>query len=136
MALDKSHAYTLLRGNRTNCTVHQLHRLRDNINAPRNISFAGSTCQSDAERGGLIHWLLFADDFSIADIANWCWARTYKWSGVSIEGLTNLRRWLDTMKARPACRRGLDVPVKLKNLMHDEKAAKKFAENAQKTLQT
>ena len=25
-------------------------------------------------------WL--ADDFSIADIANWCWVRTYKWSGV------------------------------------------------------
>ena len=25
-------------------------------------------------------WL--ADDFSIADIANWCWVRTYRWSGV------------------------------------------------------
>jgi glutathione S-transferase len=85
-------------------------------------------------RLGESEWL--ADDFSIADIANWCWARTYKWSGVSIEGLGNLRRWLDTMKARPACRRGLDVPVPLRNLIHDEKAAKKFAENAQKTLQT
>ncbi|MCI0749292.1 MAG: glutathione S-transferase N-terminal domain-containing protein, partial [Nevskiales bacterium] len=35
-----------------------------------------------------------ASDYSIADIANWCWVRTYKWSGVSIEGLEHLRRWL------------------------------------------
>jgi len=35
-------------------------------------------------------WL--AGDYSIADIANWCWVRTYKWSGVSIEGLPHLRR--------------------------------------------
>jgi len=30
-------------------------------------------------------WL--AGDFSIADVANWCWVRTYKWSGISIDGL-------------------------------------------------
>jgi hypothetical protein len=48
----------------------------------------------------------------------------------------NLRRWLDAMKARPACRRGLDVPIPLKSLIHDDKAAKQFAENARKTLQT
>ena len=27
-------------------------------------------------------------EFSIADIANWCWVRTYKWSGAPVEGLT------------------------------------------------
>ena len=31
-------------------------------------------------RLGESEWL--GDDFSIADIANWCWVRTYKWSGV------------------------------------------------------
>lgn len=31
-------------------------------------------------------WL--ADDYSIADIANWCWVRTHKWSGVSIGALS------------------------------------------------
>ena len=46
-----------------------------------------------------------AGDYSIADIANWCWVRTHKWSGVSVEGLPHLQRWLDAMKARPACRR-------------------------------
>ena len=55
-------------------------------------------------------WL--AGDFSIADIANWAWVRTYEWSGVSIEGRDNVRRWNDTLAARPACQRGVEVPEK------------------------
>jgi glutathione S-transferase len=78
-------------------------------------------------------WL--GDDFSIADIANWCWVRTYKWSGVSIEGLPGVRRWLDAMKERPACRRGIEVPVVVPNLLKDEKGAEAFARNAEKILQ-
>ncbi len=80
-------------------------------------------------------WLA-AGEFTIADIANWCWVKTYKWSGVSIEGLPNLKRWLDTIRARPGCGAGLEVPHKVKNLVKDEEAAKKFAENARKSLQT
>lgn len=53
-------------------------------------------------------WL--AGDYSIADIANWCWARSYAWSGVSIDGLDHLQRWIRTMDARPACQAGLKVP--------------------------
>lgn len=79
-------------------------------------------------------WL--ADEYSIADIANWCWVRTYKWSGVSLDGLTNVRRWLDAMKERPACRKGVEVPVKIDSLLKDEKAAKEFTDNARKQLQT
>jgi GST-like protein len=52
-----------------------------------------------------------AGDYSIADIANWSWVRGYKWSGVGIEGLDHLRRWLDTIAARPAVDRGKDIPV-------------------------
>ncbi|MGE0821270.1 MAG: glutathione S-transferase family protein [Candidatus Binatia bacterium] len=84
-------------------------------------------------RLGESEWL--ADEYSIADIANWCWVRTYKWSGVPIDGLTHLRRWLDAMKERPACRRGVEVPVKLPSMINDEKAAQEFAENARKSLQ-
>ncbi len=84
-------------------------------------------------RLGESEWL--ADDYSIADIANWCWVRTYKWSGVSIDGLANLRRWLDAMRERPACQRGVEVPYRLQNMEKDEKAAKEFAENARKMVQ-
>ena len=84
-------------------------------------------------RLGESEWL--ADAYSIADIANWCWVRTYKWSGVSIDGLVNLRRWLDAMKERPACRRGVEVPFKIASIVDDAKAAEQFAANARKTLQ-
>jgi GSH-dependent disulfide-bond oxidoreductase len=54
-----------------------------------------------------------AGDYSIADIANWCWAKTYFWSGVEIDELNHLQRWLDQVGARPAAQRGADVPGKL-----------------------
>ena len=78
-------------------------------------------------------WL--ADDFSIADIANWCWVRTYKWSGVSRDGLPHLKRWMDTMKARPALRRGVEVPARIPNVEKDEAANEAFVKNAQKMVQ-
>src|SRR5262245_47894601 len=84
-------------------------------------------------RLGESEWL--GDDFSLADIANWCWVRTYKWSGVSIDGLVHLRRWLDAMKDRPACRRGVEVPAAVPSIVEDEKAAKAFAERARNMLQ-
>ena len=40
--------------------------------------------------GHLENKAYLVDDYSIADMANWCWVRTYEWSGVSIEGLDNL----------------------------------------------
>ena len=51
-----------------------------------------------------------AGDYSIADIANFCWARIHEWPGVSIDGLTHLQRWLDLIAARPAVQRGLLIP--------------------------
>lgn len=78
-------------------------------------------------------WL--ADDYSIADIANWCWVRTYKWSGVSVEGLDNLDRWLMVMRDQPGMGKGLEVPFSLGNLLEDEEEAKEFAKSAQTMLQ-
>jgi len=50
------------------------------------------------------------DNYSIADIANWSWVRIYKWSGVDVEGLDNLIRWIDLMASRPACAKGVEIP--------------------------
>ena len=83
-------------------------------------------------RLGESEWL--GDDYSIADIANWCWVRTYKWSGVSREGLDNLDRWLDAMKAKPGLQKGVTVPVSVDSLLEDDKAAKEFADNARTIL--
>ncbi|PWK44882.1 glutathione S-transferase family protein [Pseudomonas sp. OV226] len=51
-----------------------------------------------------------AGEYSIADIATFPWVRGYEWSGVSVDGLTALQRWMATMEARPAVQRGLQVP--------------------------
>ncbi len=45
-----------------------------------------------------------AGEYSIADIATWPWVRLYKMSQVSIEGMSNLKRWLEAMDAREACK--------------------------------
>ncbi len=73
-----------------------------------------------------------AGDYSIADIANWCWVHTYKWSGIDVEDLPNLKRWISAISIREAVKRGLDVPVPSKELK--AKAESKAAET-QKILQ-
>ncbi len=73
-------------------------------------------------------WL--AGDYSIADIANWAWVRTHKWSGASVEGLEHLNRWSAALYARPACVKGIEVPFKLPNLGEDKKSADDFVKGA------
>ena len=51
-----------------------------------------------------------AGDYSIADIANWCWARSHEWPGIDIGGLDHLKRWLEAIAARPATQAGVAVP--------------------------
>lgn len=51
-----------------------------------------------------------AGDYSIADIATYPWVRIHDWSGVSVDGLPHLQRWMDALAARPAVQRGLQVP--------------------------
>ncbi len=49
-------------------------------------------------------------DYSIADIATFPWVRGHEWSGVSVQGLPALQRWMAALEARPAVQRGLQVP--------------------------
>jgi glutathione S-transferase/GST-like protein len=51
-----------------------------------------------------------AGDYSIADIANFAWARIHEWPGVDISGLDHLQRWMDAIAARPAVQRGVQIP--------------------------
>ncbi|HEY6131020.1 MAG TPA: glutathione S-transferase N-terminal domain-containing protein [Halioglobus sp.] len=73
-----------------------------------------------------------AGDYSIADMANWAWVRTHNWSGVSIEGLGNLSRWLGAIAGRPGAQRGVKVPVDIAELMDAkrEEDAAAFSKNA------
>lgn len=86
--------------------------------APQKIPYAIERYQKESRR--LLEVLdrrlgeaeFLAGHYSIADIANYCWAATHKWSGVHIDDLEHLQRWLGAIGARPAVVAGKAVPPK------------------------
>ena len=64
------------------------------------------------------------DSYSIADIANWCWVSTHEWSGVSIDGLNHLQRWVERIAERPAVIRGREIPRSVDKRIVKKHAAK------------
>ena len=84
--------------------------------APEQIPFAIDRYQRECRRlfevlnTQLAEHDYLAGDYSIADIANWSWVHTYPWSGVEIDGLDHLQRWLAAIGERPAVQRGRLVP--------------------------
>jgi GST-like protein len=52
-------------------------------------------------------WL--AGEYSLADMAVFPWIRPHNWQGQDLDEFPGLRRWYDTVAARPAVQRGLAV---------------------------
>jgi GST-like protein len=69
-------------------------------------------------------------EYSIADISLWSWVAGYEWSGVNIDGLPQLARWLDLIAARPAVVKGRTVPPRADSGDKD----KQTVESARKML--
>jgi GST-like protein len=51
-----------------------------------------------------------ADEYSIADIANFTWVSVLPFFNIPLDKTPNLRRWHEAIAARPAVQRGLKVP--------------------------
>ena len=51
-----------------------------------------------------------AGDYSIADIALFPWAARFEWQQIDLANYPNVKRWFDTLSARPAVQRGMKVP--------------------------
>ena len=85
--------------------------------APEKIPYAIERYQREVrrlfevmERQLAGHEYIAGDEYSIADIALWSWIAGYSWSGVSVEGLPQLTRWMNLVGARPAAQKGRNIP--------------------------
>lgn len=48
-------------------------------------------------------------DYSIADMAIYPWTARYEWQGVALEEFANVKRWFDTVSARPAVAEAMGI---------------------------
>ena len=56
-----------------------------------------------------------AGEYSIADMASFPWVTAYKRYEVDLDSFKNVRRWFDSIKSRPAVRKGMDVGKENRN---------------------
>lgn len=84
--------------------------------APEKIDYAITRYQREVRRlyevldRHLAGERFLAGEYSIADMAHYPWVFSHDWSGVGLEGLMNLQRWLREVGDRPAVQRGMAVP--------------------------
>ena len=91
----------------------QTHHFR--IYAPEKIPYAIARYTNEANRlYGVLNKRLadrefVAGEYSIADMAIAPWANLWERQGQNIEDFPHVKRWLETVLARPAVQRGVDV---------------------------
>ena len=105
----------------------QAHHFR--IYAPEKIDYAVNRYTNEAKRlYGVMdqqlasHRYIAGDEYTIADIAIYPWLRSWQNQGVVIEEYPHLKRWFDTIAARPAVQRGVQVLASLRKPITDDKA--------------
>ncbi len=59
----------------------------------------------------LSHAAFLAAEYSIADIATYPWVARHDWHKVALAEFPHVKRWFDTLSARPAVARGMAVPA-------------------------
>ncbi|MCJ8148127.1 glutathione S-transferase N-terminal domain-containing protein [Shinella sedimenti] len=118
----------------------QAHHFRDY--APEKIAYGIDRYTNEVNRlYGVMNRRLadreyLAGDYSIADMACVGWVRSYEKQGQDLNDFPNLKRWFETLMARPAVERGIAVGqeerARQANLAEDKEAQKiLFGQRAQ-----
>ena len=109
---------------------------------PEKIPAAIDRYQGECKRlfrvldGHLADHEYLAGDYSIADIANWAWVRTHRWSGVPIDDLPHLQRWVEAIRARPAVQKGILMPPSARDTSPNrEESERQFVQEARKMVE-
>lgn len=86
------------------------------LNAPERLPYAIGRFRDEATRHLDVieqqlkrHEWLNGASFSIADIAHFSWLRMAGYAGLNLQEAPHVRRWVDTIAARPGVKRGLDA---------------------------
>ena len=104
----------------------QAHHFR--LYAPEKIPYAVDRYSNEARRiygvidGRLRESHYIADDeYTIADIAIFPWLRSWKNQGIVLDEFPALKAWFESIAARPAVQRGVEVLASLRNPVRTEK---------------
>jgi GST-like protein len=85
--------------------------------APEQVSYGIKRYTDEARRlYGVLNKRLgesayLADEYSIADIATYPWIARHEWHKVDLADFPAVKRWYDTIGARPAVAKGMAVPT-------------------------
>jgi GST-like protein len=105
----------------------QAHHFR--IYAPEKIDYAYDRYTNEAKR--LYEVMnkqlektkyIAGNTYSIADIAIFPWLRSWQNQGIDWADYPVLKQWFDSIAARPAVQRGVQVLADLRKPLHDDKA--------------
>lgn len=106
--------------------------------APEKIEYAINRYTNEAKRlYGVIDKRLSVSkylggsQYSIADMATFPWLRNWQNQGMVMDDHPHLKKWFDTMSARPAVQRGVQVLTELRKPIHDDKAREVLFGNTQ-----
>lgn len=106
----------------------QAHHFR--LYAPEKIEYAINRYSNEAKRLysvletqlGKTGLFLSGKDYSIADMACWPWTRSHTNQGIDLNDFPNVKRWYDSIEARPAAKRALQILADRRKPLVDEKA--------------
>jgi GST-like protein len=65
---------------------------------------------------------LAGDSYTIADIATFPWTRSWQNQGIELSAFPHVQKWHETIAARPAVQRGVEVLANLRKPLMDDKA--------------
>jgi GST-like protein len=105
----------------------QAHHFR--IYAPERVEYAYQRYSNEARRlYGVLERQLEKTEFlaghayTIADIASFPWTRSHENQGIDLAAFPHVRRWFDTIAARPAAQRGVKVLEQHRKSVRDDPA--------------
>jgi GST-like protein len=105
----------------------QAHHFR--LYAPEKIEYAIDRYTNEAKRlYGVLNQRLSetsfvaGDFYSIADIALFPWARSWKNQGIELTDFPHVQRWFDMINERPAVQRGVELLADLRKPLTDEQS--------------